>query len=44
MPSELLHVAETAPASETLWAARVMKVQRPECELQPDSPTVWYSR
>jgi hypothetical protein len=42
--SELLHVAKTAPGSETIRAARVMKVWRPECELQPDSSNVLNSR
>jgi hypothetical protein len=32
---EFLHVPETAPTWETLRAARVMKVRRPECDEQP---------
>jgi hypothetical protein len=37
MTGEILHVAETTPASETLRTARVMKVRRPECDAYPDS-------
>jgi hypothetical protein len=35
MSSELLHVPQTAPTSDT--RARVMKVRRPECDEHPAS-------
>jgi hypothetical protein len=35
MTGELLHVPQTPPTWDTLRAARVMKVRRPECDEQP---------
>jgi hypothetical protein len=35
MAGELLHVPQAPPTCDTLRAARVMKVRRPECDAQP---------
>jgi hypothetical protein len=39
MTGKLLHVPKATPASETLRAARVIKVRRPECDEHPASPS-----
>jgi hypothetical protein len=35
MTGEILHIPEAPPTCDTLRAARVMKVRRPECDEQP---------